>query len=70
MDSQQSDDAPLACDLKLPDFYQPLAEHWPLKMSWSQAMRHFEPMRRRYMREFDSPEKRLLDKNPEPFVLP
>jgi len=39
-------------------------------MSWLEAMRHFAPSRKRYMREFDSPEKRWREKNPAPFVLP
>jgi hypothetical protein len=33
-------------------------------------MRIFAPARARYMREFDSPQQRLRDKNPEPFRLP
>jgi hypothetical protein len=39
-------------------------------MSWSEAMHAFAAERARYMREFDSPQQRLLDKNPEPFRLP
>jgi hypothetical protein len=38
-------------------------------MSWADAMRTFAAARARYMREFDSPAKRLRDKNPEPFRL-
>jgi hypothetical protein len=39
-------------------------------MSRVDAMRQFEEVRRRYMREHDSPEERLQSKNPEPFRLP
>jgi hypothetical protein len=62
--------SPLAMDLNLPEFEAPQVEHWPSKMSWSAAMRAFAPARVRYMREFDSPQQRVLDKNPEPFRLP
>jgi hypothetical protein len=60
----------LAIDLNLPEFEARQLEHWPSKMSWSDAMRIFAPARARYMREFDSPQQRLRDKNPEPFRLP
>jgi len=59
----------LATDLRLPVFDQPLVEPWPMKMSWEDAMRSFAPLREHYMRNFDSPEKRLRDKNPERFSL-
>ena len=59
----------LSCDLRLPVFDQPLIEPWPLKMSWEDAMRSFDPLREHYMRHFDSPEKRSRDKNPERFSL-
>jgi len=59
----------LSLDLDLPLPKEPLIEHWPSKMSWSDAVRSFAPYRDHYMRNFDSPEKRLLDKNPEPFRL-
>jgi hypothetical protein len=58
-----------ACHIELPIFEAPLAEHWPLRMSWSDAMRAFAPYREYYLRRFDSPEKRLRAKNPEPFRL-
>jgi len=47
-----------------------MIEHWPLAMPWVEAIRHFTPFREHYMRNFDSPEKRWRDKNPEPFRLP
>ena len=64
------DQSALAIDLNLPEFDTPQVEHWPSKMSWTDAMRSFARERARYMREFDSPQQRLRDKNPEPFRLP
>lgn len=69
-DNSTTDCSNLAIDLNLPEFETPQLEHWPSKMSWSDAMRLFAPTRARYMREFDSPQQRLRDKNPEPFRLP
>ena len=66
----EADRSALAIDLNLPAFEAAQVEHWPSKMSWSEAMRIFAPARARYMREFDSPEQRIRDKNPEPFRLP
>ena len=62
-------DKTLAADLKLPVFDVPLFDHSPSKMSWAEAMRCFGPLREQYMRDFDSPEKRLRDKNPVRFSL-
>ena len=59
----------VAVDLNLPAFEHRQVEHWPSKMSWSDAMRNFAHARESYMRDFDSPEKRLREKNPAPFVL-
>jgi len=75
MDSRESKNLPdnrkpLASDFKLPVFDKPQIEPWPVKMSWAAAMRHLTPTRSQYMREFDSPEKRLREKNHTPFVLP
>jgi hypothetical protein len=67
--SSAVDRSAFAIDLKLPAFETPQLEHWPSKMSWSDAMRTFADSRERYMREFDSPQQRLRDKNPEPFRL-
>lgn len=61
---------PLARDFVLPVFEERQIEHWPSRMSWSDAMRNFAPARERYMREFDSPENRLRTKNPARFRLP
>lgn len=62
--------SPLALDLNLPDFDRPLAEHRSGRMSWAEGLRYFAAERERYMREFDSPEKRWRDKNPQRFQLP
>ena len=61
---------PLTLDLNLPVFTEPMREHWPSAMTWVDAVRHFNTFRERYMRDFDSPEQRLRDKNPKPFRLP
>ncbi len=64
------DEDPLATTiLNLPVFEAPQIEHWPTGMSWEQVTEHFEPQRRYYMEHFDSPEKRLREKNPEPFRM-
>lgn len=75
MDSRESNNLPdkrepLASDIKLPVFDKPQIELWPVKMSWAAAMRHLALSRSHYMQRFDSPEKRLREKNPAPFVLP
>ena len=55
--------------LNLPVFDTPQREHWPRKMCWEAVMDETEPQRRFYMKHFDSPEKRLRSKNPEPFKM-
>jgi hypothetical protein len=55
--------------VELPVFDAMPAEHWPSRMSWSDAMRAFAPYRDYYLRRFDSPERRLRARNPEPFRL-
>ena len=67
--SFEADRSSFAIDLNLPAFEAAQVEHWPSKMSWSEAMRIFAPARARYMREFDSPQQRIRDKNPESFRL-
>jgi hypothetical protein len=62
-------DLPSTSDLNLPVFTVPQREHWPLRISWTQAMRLLAPTRDHYMRHFDSPEERLREKNPNPFRL-
>lgn len=70
LNSSSADRESFAVDLNLPVFEQPQLEHWPARMSWLQAVRHFSASRELYMRKFDSPEKRWREKNPAPFVLP
>ena len=66
-----SDKAPLAVDLNLPVFTEPMREWWPSSASWSEAMRAMALFRDYYLEHFDSPEKRLQDKeNTTPFRLP
>lgn len=58
--------------LDLPDFPvfdRPMVEHWPMSISWVDAIRQLAPFRDHYMKHFDSAEQRLAEKNPEPFVL-
>lgn len=50
-------------------FDEPIVEPWPLAISWSDAMRQLALFRDDYMQHFDSPDKRLADKNPVPFTL-
>jgi hypothetical protein len=61
---------PLAtAELNLPVFDVPQREHWPRKMTWEEVVIQTEPQRRFYMEHFDSPERRLRNKNPEPFRM-
>jgi hypothetical protein len=38
-------------------------------VDWETVIEETEPLRRYYLEHFDSPEKRLRDKNPEPFRM-
>ncbi len=53
----------------LPVFDVQQREHWPSAIPWERVMDEFDAMRRQYLKDFDSPEVRLRDKNPEPFRL-
>jgi hypothetical protein len=73
MASEESKDfakTELHCDFDLPVFTEPMKEHWPLNVSWAEAVRSMAPFRDYYMRHFYSAEQRLRDKNPEPFRMP
>lgn len=52
-----------------PVFPEPMRVHLPVNMSWAEVVRYFEPLRKYYMEHYDSPERRLADKVPEPFRL-
>ena len=53
----------------LPLFDVPQIE-WQLgNLSWEAVMRETESVRRYYLENYDTPEKRLRDKNPEPFRM-
>lgn len=59
-------------ELDLPSFpivAEPLGEHAPVKMTWAEPMRYLEPLRKYYMEDYDSPERRLANKNPERFRM-
>ena len=52
----------------LPVFEVPPMER-PANLSWEAVMRETELVRRYYLDHYDTPEKRLRDKNPEPFRM-
>ena len=54
---------------ELPVFDKPQIERWPMNISWDEAMRAFDAQRKQYMQTYYSEEKRLRDKNPEPFRM-
>jgi len=53
--------------LNLPVFETPQLEHVGEKLTWEQVTEATEAQRAFYMERYDSDEKRLRDKNPEPF---
>lgn len=55
--------------LNLPVFDIPQLNRWPAKISWETVMFETEPQREFYMKHFDSPERRLRNKNPAPFRM-
>jgi hypothetical protein len=55
--------------LNLPVFAGPQRDHFGWKMTWEQVTAETEPQRQYYMEHFDSPEKRLRNKNPAPFRM-
>ena len=66
----EKDPDPLATTvLNLPVFDSPPRDHSAWKMTWEQVMAETEPMRQFYMTHYDSPEKRLRNKNPAPFRM-
>jgi len=55
--------------LNLPVFEVPQRDHWPAKIPWETVIFETGPQREFYMSHFDSPEKRLRNKNPAPFRM-
>lgn len=55
--------------LNFPVFDKPQVEWRPKEVNWEKVMDETEPFRRYYIKHFDSPEKRLRDKNPLRFVM-
>jgi hypothetical protein len=55
--------------LNLPVFDIPERDHGARKMSWEAVMAETEAQRRFSMEHYDSPEKRLRNKNPKPFRM-
>jgi hypothetical protein len=53
----------------LPIFDVPQIEPRPGNLSWEAVMRETESVRRYYLEHYDTPERRLRDKNPEPFRI-
>ncbi len=69
-ETSRVNETPLAIDLNLPVFTEPMLEHWPSKTTWADAMRWFDRLNASVPHAKPSPEERLRDKNPEPFRLP
>jgi hypothetical protein len=55
--------------LDLPVFGTPQIDWHPGAVDWQTVIEETEPLRRYYLEHFDSPEKRLRDKNPKPFRM-
>ena len=53
----------------LPVFEEPQIEWRSENRSWEAVMRETESVRRYYLEHYDTPEKRLRDKNPEAFRM-
>ena len=53
----------------LPVFDKPQIERRPGNLSWEPVMRETESLRRYYLENYDTPERRLRDKNPKPFRM-
>jgi len=53
--------------LNLPAFGTPQIDWHPPKVDWQTVIDETEPFRRYYLEHFDTPEKRLREKNPNPF---
>jgi len=58
-----------ATDFALPDFGEAMRETPAPTLPWDEIVALFEEQRLAYMRDHDTPEKRLANKVPERFVL-
>jgi hypothetical protein len=54
---------------ELPVFDKPQKEWRPKTVDWGKVIDETEPLRRYYLEHYDTPEKRLRDKNPQPFRM-
>jgi hypothetical protein len=55
--------------LNLPLFESSQRDRRPGRMTWDEVMAQTGPQREFYMKHFDSPEKRLRNKNPAPLRM-
>jgi len=62
-------DPPDSEPFNLPVFAVPQLGWRPRVVSWEAVIEETEPLRAYYLEHFDSPEKRLRDKNPAPFRM-
>ena len=53
----------------LPRFEKPQKEWRPRDVIWAKVIDETEAVRKYYLQHFDTPEKRLREKNPEPFRM-
>jgi hypothetical protein len=67
--ASKTTDQNLSTEIRFPVFTESQKEHWPSQMSWEEAVQSFAAVREHYLLNFDSPEERLRQKNPEPFRL-
>jgi len=65
----KSDAAKPSDFFNLPVFEEPQIEWRSGNCSWEAVMRETESVRRYYLENYDTPENRLRDKNPEPFRM-
>jgi hypothetical protein len=54
---------------ELPVFGRSQIDWHPGTVDWQTVIDETEPLRRYYLEHFDSPEKRLREKNPKPFRM-
>lgn len=69
MTPDTADSPRYATDFALPDFDEAQREPVRPRLDWNEIVELFEEQRLAYMRDHDSPEKRLAEKVPERFVM-